>query len=137
MLVLNTTWTRAADIPCSPSDRHSFHSTVLLAGFGFRPGSIVNFPYKHVQLAVVRDPKDRTRRTLAALITIAHNKQKTGKVYHSQDEMYGCPPESPFSGLRTLTCRAVKHLLLHYLGAVSDYMSSYPHHLSRACRRRL
>ncbi|KAH8909470.1 hypothetical protein BR93DRAFT_392943 [Coniochaeta sp. PMI_546] len=86
-ILLNTLWTRPADINCAPNDRLSFHAIVILAGIGFRPGVVVKIPYKQVKLAIVRDPQHLDRRTLAASITLRQNKQRTGKVYQRQDHI--------------------------------------------------
>jgi hypothetical protein len=86
-VLLNTLWTRAADINCAQNERFSFHAILIIAGIGFRPGAVVKIPYKQVKLAVVRDPQHLDRRNLAVSITLRQNKQRTGKVYQRQDHM--------------------------------------------------
>ncbi|KAB5513527.1 hypothetical protein GE09DRAFT_1013927 [Coniochaeta sp. 2T2.1] len=86
-ILLTTLWNRPADIVCAPRDRFSFHGILILAGLGFRPGVVVKIPYKQVKLAIVRDPKQPNRRTLAASVTLRQNKQMTGKVYQRQDHI--------------------------------------------------
>jgi hypothetical protein len=76
LLLLDTLWTRSEDIPCRPQVRVSVHWTLVMAGFGFRPGSLMNFLYKHVRLLVVRDPENDNRTTLAADITVIHEKRE-------------------------------------------------------------
>ncbi|KAH6847506.1 hypothetical protein B0I37DRAFT_354242 [Chaetomium sp. MPI-CAGE-AT-0009] len=77
LVLLDTLWTRAEDVPCQPECRASLHFTLILAGFGFRPGSVMRIRYKHVRLFVVRDPCRPGERTLAANITVVHDKRHT------------------------------------------------------------
>ncbi|KAK3896336.1 hypothetical protein C8A05DRAFT_40171, partial [Staphylotrichum tortipilum] len=75
LMLLDTLWTRAKDVPCQPQYRVAVHWTLVLAGFGFRPGSLMKFRYKHVRLLVVRDPESG-QTTLAATITVTHDKRQ-------------------------------------------------------------
>ena len=86
-VVLNTLWTRPADITCDPETRLAFHAIVILAGLGFRPGVVLEVNYENVKLALVRDPSHPDRRTLTAAITLRQNKQRTGQVYTGQTHM--------------------------------------------------
>ncbi|KAF1973216.1 hypothetical protein BU23DRAFT_568519 [Bimuria novae-zelandiae CBS 107.79] len=68
---------RAADIPCQPSTRVSFHGILLLAAIGgFRRATIASVKYRDVCLAVVRDPNDRSKTKLVVTPTIGKNKLK-------------------------------------------------------------
>jgi hypothetical protein len=78
LLLLDTLWTRAEDIPCSSRDRMALHSTLILAGIGFRPGSIMQFLYNQVSLQVIRDLESPDRMTIAATVTVFHEKRETG-----------------------------------------------------------
>ncbi|KAK4118961.1 hypothetical protein N657DRAFT_675226 [Parathielavia appendiculata] len=79
LVLLNTLWTRAEDVPCQPESRASLHFTLILAGFGFRPGSLLRICYnvKDLRLFVVRDPHHLGEMTLAATITVVHDKRHT------------------------------------------------------------
>ncbi|KAF2184554.1 hypothetical protein K469DRAFT_578956, partial [Zopfia rhizophila CBS 207.26] len=75
VVLLNTLWQRADDIPCRPGTRLSFHGSLLLAAIGgFRRGTIKQLRYCEVCLAVVRDPNDRSKTKLVVTPTIGKNK---------------------------------------------------------------
>jgi 6-pyruvoyl-tetrahydropterin synthase len=77
LVLLNTLWARADDIPCNTSTRLSFHGQLLLAAIGgFRRATILELNYEDVALAVVRDPDNRLKTKLVVTPTIGKNKQK-------------------------------------------------------------
>ncbi|KAM3078838.1 hypothetical protein ACMFMF_003769 [Clarireedia jacksonii] len=83
-LLLETLWLRADDIPM-PSFLHRiiFHIIVLLLAFGFRSGMVMNAKYRDFELAIVRDPANRTRRKRHVLTpTIYRNKLKRSALKH-------------------------------------------------------
>jgi hypothetical protein len=84
-LVLDVLWRRPEDIPCSPDERHAFHAAVIMAGLGFRPGSITGLLYDQVALYVKVD--DAGGISLFAEVTIHHEKQQTNEIHDTQDEM--------------------------------------------------
>ncbi|KAK4206080.1 hypothetical protein QBC37DRAFT_393662 [Rhypophila decipiens] len=86
MMVLDTLWSRAADIPCEPRARVAFHSLVILCSLGFRGGVTMNFCYKDVELQVVRGLDD-AKSTLFARLTLHHNKQKQNIIRRRQDHI--------------------------------------------------
>ncbi|KAK4221297.1 hypothetical protein QBC38DRAFT_550101 [Podospora fimiseda] len=88
MRLLNTLWTHARDVECRPRQRVAFHSTLLLAGFGFRPGCIVSFPYKQVRIRCLRAPTAEypERIVIWATILIVHNKRRQKAINMSQNE---------------------------------------------------
>ncbi|KAM7210532.1 Protein of unknown function (DUF3435) domain containing protein [Rhypophila decipiens] len=113
MVVLRELWTRAEDIPCSPSERHAFHGTVLLGGLGFRPQCIAEFPYNQVAIAVVRHPENRSLREIVAKIKIIQNKQRTNKVYKKQNDTLSFY-------VRFVPCQAICLLTLILARALHD-----------------
>lgn len=89
LIILETLWIRAVDIPCTPSDRVAFHSVILASAIGgFRPEVLMQMKYRDVKLVVVRDPNRQQRTKLVANITIHHNKKSPHKARDSQDETY-------------------------------------------------
>ena len=77
IMYLQTLYLRADDIPCTPRTRVDFHGILLLLGLGgFRCGMVLGLKYRHVQLAVVRDPINRERKRLVATVTVVRNKIK-------------------------------------------------------------
>lgn len=76
LLLLDTLWTRAEDVQCAPQVRFSVHWALVLAGFGFRPGELMNTLFKHVQLLVVRDEENPNQKTLVAEITVIQAKRQ-------------------------------------------------------------
>lgn len=86
LLVLNVLWRRPHDIPCTPDERHAFHTAVIMAGLGFRPGSVTKLRYKQVKLYVALDPATGNIRPYAD-VTVYHEKQETNKVYKKQDDV--------------------------------------------------
>ncbi|KAK8031847.1 hypothetical protein PG990_001581 [Apiospora arundinis] len=88
ILHLHTLWSRASDIPCSPSDRVAYHTAILvLACGGFRSGTTLQMPYRDVEFVLVRDPQDRSQAKLVAYITINQNKQTTNIIRKDQKHM--------------------------------------------------
>ncbi|KAF0330480.1 hypothetical protein GQ607_002359 [Colletotrichum asianum] len=87
-LYLDTLWRRADDIRCSPRQRVGTHLGLLLMGLGgFRPETIMGLPLQQVEMAVVRDPSDKTKTKLIAKITIYQNKQSTFSIKRKQDDV--------------------------------------------------
>ncbi|KAM7197986.1 Protein of unknown function (DUF3435) domain containing protein [Rhypophila sp. PSN 637] len=86
MMVLDTLWSRAADIPCEPRARVAFHSLVILSSLGFREGVTINFCYKNVELQVVRGLGD-VKSTLFARLTLHQNKQRQKVIRRQQDHI--------------------------------------------------
>ncbi|KAK4181988.1 hypothetical protein QBC35DRAFT_396859, partial [Podospora australis] len=76
------------DLQVKPRERVAFHSTLLLAGIGFRPGSIMSFPYKQVCIQCLRVPTadDPDRTVICATITVVHNKRRKFAI-SSQNEI--------------------------------------------------
>ncbi|KAK4233861.1 hypothetical protein C8A03DRAFT_19135 [Achaetomium macrosporum] len=79
LILLDTLWTRAEDVPCQPQYRVSLHWTLILAGFGFRPGSLMKF----------RDPENHGRTTLAATITVTHDKRHKADPRAQESVLFG------------------------------------------------
>jgi hypothetical protein len=74
-LILDTLWTRAKDIRCTPDCRVGFHCSLLLAGIGgWRPASVTNIRYQDVEFAWVWDPFNLEITRLSATITIRYVK---------------------------------------------------------------
>jgi hypothetical protein len=64
--ITNTVWERPDAVPCEPTIRVAFLVMLLLTGIGgFRPKALVHFPFKQIQVAVVKDPKDQSRTKIA------------------------------------------------------------------------
>ena len=55
---------------------------------GFRPGTLMEFKYDQVVVAVVRDPKDRTKSRLVASLLVYQNKQKEFTIKFDQSNKY-------------------------------------------------
>ncbi|KAK2737261.1 hypothetical protein CKAH01_18851 [Colletotrichum kahawae] len=69
-------WTHASDIPCSAATRLAVHTTVFLDSLGgWKLGTLMNFKYRNIEIAVVRDPKDHKQTALAATINVEQNKR--------------------------------------------------------------
>lgn len=87
-LYLDVLWRRAMDVRCSPKTRIAFHAVLLLSSIGgFRPGTLMQMPFSQVQLAVVRDPLDKSKTQLVATFTIYQNKQASKKIGRKQDDV--------------------------------------------------
>ncbi|KAI8244898.1 hypothetical protein K4K57_009190 [Colletotrichum sp. SAR 10_99] len=72
----------------SISLRVGTHLGLLLMGLGgFRPETIMGLPLQQVEMAVVRDPSDKTKTKLIAKITIYQNKQSTFSIKRKQDDV--------------------------------------------------
>ncbi|KAI3552370.1 hypothetical protein CSPX01_00119 [Colletotrichum filicis] len=85
---IDTLWTRASDIPCSAATRLAVHTTVLLDSLGgWRLGTLMNFKYRDIEMAVVRDPEDHERTALTATINVEQNKRQANKAQTSQDDI--------------------------------------------------
>lgn len=83
--MLSVLWLRGEHIPCTSRTRLAFHSALLLAAIGgFRPGSVMNVPYKDVQFYWHRHPKTPNSTSLTAAITIYHVKQKRHEIKQDQ-----------------------------------------------------
>ncbi|KAJ0279468.1 hypothetical protein COL940_006734 [Colletotrichum noveboracense] len=102
-LYLDTLWRCADDIRCSPSQRVGTHLALLLMGLGgFRPETIMGLPLQQVEMAVVRDPSDKTKTKLIAKITIYQNKQSSFSIKRKQDDVIAFDGESNFENLDRL-----------------------------------
>ncbi|KAJ5014209.1 hypothetical protein K4K57_001822 [Colletotrichum sp. SAR 10_99] len=85
---IDTLWTRASDIPCNAATRLAVHTTVLLDSLGgWRLGTLMNFKYRDIEMAVVRDPEDHNRTALIATINVEQNKRQANKAQTSQDDI--------------------------------------------------
>lgn len=59
VVIANTLWERAPDIVCDPDTRLAFHAAFVMSALGgFRPGCLMRLLYRHVGIALVRDPED-------------------------------------------------------------------------------
>ncbi|KAF2731199.1 hypothetical protein EJ04DRAFT_16250 [Polyplosphaeria fusca] len=112
VVLLNTLWQRADDIPCRPSTRLSFHGTLLLAAIGgFRRGTIERLRYRDVCLAVVRDPNDRSKTKLVVTPTIGKNKLRRATRVSRATEISFSMTLVPYSTIclaSTVAARAIK-----------------------------
>jgi hypothetical protein len=87
LVILRTLWGRARNIPCTESDRVTFHSIILASAIGgFRPETLMSLPYEQVSLAVVRDPTQHRSTKLVATVTVHHNKRHEHVARDAQDE---------------------------------------------------
>jgi hypothetical protein len=69
--IANTIWEQPRVVPCAPVTWLGFLGILLLAAIGgFRPKAIVNFRFKQVKLAVVRDPIDRSKTKIAVTFQV-------------------------------------------------------------------
>lgn len=85
VLLLDTLWRRADDIPCTPKTRVAFHSVVLMTGLGgFRPEVLMSFLYNQISLWVVRDESTPTRTRIVGTPTVYQNKQRHNKIARNQ-----------------------------------------------------
>ena len=85
LAILDTLWTRADGIICSPKQRVSFHSAVVLGGLGgWRPASLLGIKYKDVEIGWLRDPRDMSRTWPVASITIHHVKTGENRIRRNQ-----------------------------------------------------
>ncbi|KAL7786277.1 hypothetical protein V8C37DRAFT_419575 [Trichoderma ceciliae] len=88
LLFLDTLWTKAEYISCSPSIRNAIHCVILLGAFGgWRPGSLMNVKYKDVEFGWFVHPKYPNKIWPVATITVRHVKQKINKVERTQRSM--------------------------------------------------
>ena len=85
-LLLETLWLRADAIPM-PSFLHRiiFHIIVLLLAFDFRPGMVMDAKYPDFELAIVRDPANRTKKRLVLTPTVHRNKFKRSALKHDHN----------------------------------------------------
>lgn len=89
LVVLETLWRRSSDIDTKARSRVAFHSIVLTGAIGgFRPGTLMNLPYRQVRLAIVRNKYSPTQTSLVATITIVQNKRRTKAIRRSQNNRY-------------------------------------------------
>lgn len=80
-------WDRASDIVCQPHIRIAFVCMVLIASIvGARPKALVKFPYERICFALVRDPRNRSRVTLAATISVPTVKLKAKRRQRPKNE---------------------------------------------------
>jgi hypothetical protein len=86
--ILDTLWTRASHIPCEPSARLAFTTALLFGAIGgWRPGSVLQLKYKHIEFGLQRSHVDTKILRPIARITIEHNKQKKGKIQRDQSSV--------------------------------------------------
>jgi len=76
LVLLDTLWSRAEDIRIDPRARVDLHATLILAGFGFRPGSLMGLRYNQIELRLLRDPKNPGQVISVATITIKQEKKR-------------------------------------------------------------
>ncbi|KAK0734674.1 hypothetical protein B0T26DRAFT_798456 [Lasiosphaeria miniovina] len=71
-------WDKGDSRDSSVADISNFcvalYLTLVPAGLGFRPGSLMKFRYKHIRLLVVPDPENPSQNTIVAEITITYDK---------------------------------------------------------------
>lgn len=80
-ILLRTLWERADHIPMQRKQRVNFHFALLVLHLsGCRPGMVGDIKWKHVQLALVRDPCNPKRARLVASLTLIRNKRKRDAV---------------------------------------------------------
>lgn len=85
LLLSETLWERADDIPCDADDRLSFNGRlIIMALVGCRRGVLNNFTYGDVDLAYIRDPTDRSRVRLVAYIDLGRNKRRRATLLPSK-----------------------------------------------------
>ncbi|KAI9658227.1 MAG: hypothetical protein M1821_002359 [Bathelium mastoideum] len=71
IIIAHTVWERPEAVPCAPKVRLAFLAMLLLAGIGgFRPKTLVHFPFRQIEVAVVRDPRDRSKTKLAVTFRV-------------------------------------------------------------------
>lgn len=89
ILILDTLWERADDIPCDDDVRLDFNAiTVIAALTGCRPGVLGRLTFGQFRLAYVRDPRDRSRIRLVASIELERNKQRRATLLSSKPKTY-------------------------------------------------
>ncbi|KAK1480541.1 hypothetical protein CCUS01_16199 [Colletotrichum cuscutae] len=77
-----------ASKPASKIRKATVHTTVLLDSLGgWRLGTLMNFKYRDIEMAVVRDPEDHERTALTATINVEQNKRQANKAQTSQDDI--------------------------------------------------
>jgi hypothetical protein len=75
ILFLHTLWMRPDAIPCSPQIRFAVHMAVVLGSIGgWRPASLVQVLYRHVEFGWARDPSDKTQWFVTCKFEIYHVK---------------------------------------------------------------
>ncbi|KAI8681927.1 C2H2-type domain-containing protein [Fusarium keratoplasticum] len=85
LLVLQTVWERASDIPCKPSQRVSFSGNVILGGIGgWRYESLRRVKYKDIEVGWLRDPADPTKVRPVASIHVRHVKRHEDEIERDQ-----------------------------------------------------
>ncbi|GKT94480.1 hypothetical protein Ct61P_12330 [Colletotrichum tofieldiae] len=113
LLMLDILWTRAEDILCDPSTRLAMQQAIILDSMGgWRSGSLMEFCYQNVEVAVVRDPENHERTTLIAEITVQQNKRPSKRAQKSQDQIMSftvtCVPCEKICLLRSLIACALQ-----------------------------
>lgn len=108
--LMKTLWLRADDIPVQqPIYRVIFHALFLLfAHGGFRQGmGIGKVKFRDIQMAIIRDPVDATRRRLVTTIEIYRHKLKQDALEYKKGE------------------RLITPLPLFHLGRQTDIVNRY------------
>lgn len=118
-LFLDTLWTRAEHIPCTPSIRNAVHCVIMLGAFGgWRPGSLMNIKYQDVEFGWFSHPRHPNKIWPVVTINIHHVKQRTSQVERTQRSMllYQKPLNSMLINtvtgydLRYQQCHAAKYV---------------------------
>jgi hypothetical protein len=117
---VKTLWLRADDIPVQQPIHHViFHALFLLFAYGgFRQGMVIGkVKFRDIQMAIIRDPVDATRRQLVTTIEINRNKLKQDALEHKKGEKL-VPPSFPLFHLGRQTNIINRYsfstTLLHY-----------------------
>lgn len=85
VLILETLWERADDIPCDNNTRIDFMGCLIIASLtGCRPGVLSRLTYSQFSLAYIRDPQDRNRIRLIASIDLERNKRRRATLLASK-----------------------------------------------------
>lgn len=85
VLMLSVLWLRGEHIRCTPKSQLAFHSAILLAAIGgFRPASVMNLTYDHVEFFWHRNPEKPSETSLTATIKVDHVKQLKHKIKQDQ-----------------------------------------------------
>ena len=81
-LFFDLLWIKVNAIVCSPTARVTFHTIILILGIGgWRPLVVINLKYKQVELGIMRDLTNKSRKKLVTNITLYQNKQLFSAIY--------------------------------------------------------
>lgn len=70
-------WSYVKDIFCNSKAQIDLRPTLIQAGFGPRPGSLMGLRYDQVHIQLFRHPEKPKRVTIAATITVRKKRDKT------------------------------------------------------------